>query len=107
MTPSTAAASSPAPAAGFFRAATSSSQVVNGTRGERSTRSSLSRDKTLQARATLGERPLAQILGAVGEQIVGAQMSREFREQLRRDGFAVEPLLQHVERLHPALAHDQ
>ncbi len=34
-------------------------------------------------------------------------MRGKFRDQLRRDGFAIEPLLQHVERLHPAVAHDQ
>ena len=44
---------------------------------------------------------------AVGEKIVGAQMRGKFGDQLRRDGFAVEPLLQHVEGLHAALAHDQ
>ncbi len=66
-----------------------------------------SRDKAFQPRAALGKGPLAQILAAVGKQVVGTQMSGEFRDQLRRHGFAVEPLLQHVERLHPALAHDQ
>ena len=34
-------------------------------------------------------------------------MRRKFGHQFRRDGFAIEPLLQHVERLHAAVAHDQ
>ena len=34
-------------------------------------------------------------------------MRGKFGEQLWRDGFAIEPLLQHVERLHAAIAHDQ
>ena len=54
-----------------------------------------------------GERQLAQILVAVGKQIVGAQMRGKFGHELLRDAFAIEPLLQHVERLHAAVAHDQ
>ena len=54
-----------------------------------------------------GERQFAQIVVAVDQQIVGAQMRRKFREQLGADGLAIEPLLQHVEALHPAVAHDQ
>ena len=53
------------------------------------------------------ERQVAQIVVAVGEQIVGAQVRGEFGEQLRRHRFAIEALLQHVERLHAAVAHDQ
>ena len=34
-------------------------------------------------------------------------MRGKLGDQLRRDGFAVEPLLQHVERLHAMIAHDQ
>ena len=63
--------------------------------------------KASQPRAPLGERQLAQVLAAFDQQIVGAQMRGKFRQQLRRHGLAVEPLLQHVERLHAAVAHDQ
>ena len=86
ITPSTASASSPAPAdAGSARAAVSSSQVANGTSGERSMRGSSSRAmKRFEPRAPLGERQLAQILVAVDQQIVGAQMRGKFGEQLRR-----------------------
>ncbi len=34
-------------------------------------------------------------------------MRGEFGDQFCRDGFAIEPLLQHVERLHAAVPHDQ
>ena len=50
---------------------------------------------------------VAQVLVTVGKQIVGAQMRGKFGEQLRRYGLAVETLLQDVERLHAAVAHDQ
>ena len=65
------------------------------------------RDEGFEPRAALGERALAQVLVAVDQQIVGAQMRRKFGQQLGVDGLAVEPLLQHVEALHPAFAHDQ
>ena len=42
-----------------------------------------------QAFAPRGKRKIAQVLHAIGEKIVGAQMRREFGKQLRRDGFAV------------------
>ena len=78
------------------------------TSGERSTRGSSSRaTNCFEPRAARGERKLAQILLAVGEQIVGAQMRGKLGHEFGRDGFAIEPLLQHVERLHAALAHDQ
>ena len=41
------------------------------------------------------------------KQVVGAQMDRIFLDQFRRHRFAVEPLLQHVERLHAAVAQHQ
>ena len=44
---------------------------------------------------------------AFDQQIVGAQMRGKFGQQLRVHGLAVEPLLQHVERLHAAVAQDQ
>ena len=69
--------------------------------------SSSARQQASEPRAPLGERTLAQILRAIDQQIVGAQMRGKFRQQLRRDGLAVEPLLQHVEGLHAALAHHQ
>jgi hypothetical protein len=49
----------------------------------------------------------AQVLLAVDQQIVCAQVRGEFSQQLARDGFAIEPLLQHAEALHPPGAHDQ
>ena len=64
-------------------------------------------DERLEPRAALRERQLAQVFVAVDQQIVGAQMRRKFHQQLRRDGLAVEPLLQHVEGLHAAVAQDQ
>ena len=107
MTPSTASASAPA-AAGSARAAASSSQVANGhQRRDVDARIVEPRHEGFEPRAPLGERPVAQVLAAVDEQIVGAQMRGKFGEQLGVDGLAVEPLLQHVEALHAALAQDQ
>ena len=63
--------------------------------------------KIFEPLAPLGKGPLTQVLPAVGEETVGAQMRGKIRHQLGRDGFAVEALLQHVEALHPAIAHDQ
>ena len=40
--------------------------------------------KASQPRAPLGERQLAQVLVALDQQIVGAQMRGKFRQQLRR-----------------------
>ena len=34
-------------------------------------------------------------------------MRGKFRHELSGDGFAIKPLLQNVEGLHPAIAHDQ
>jgi len=65
------------------------------------------RDEFLQPGAPLGKRTLAQILFALDQEVVGAQMRGEFRQQLGVDGFAIEPLLQHVEALHAAVAQDQ
>jgi hypothetical protein len=65
------------------------------------------RNELRQPRAAFGERHCAQIVAAFSQQIVGAQVRREFAKQLRRYGFAIEPLLQHVERLHAAFAQDQ
>src|SRR6185369_1145916 len=64
-------------------------------------------DQPFQPRAALRERQLAQVLAILGEQVVGAQMRGEFLQQLRIHGFAVEPLLQHVERLYASIAQDQ
>ena len=85
--------------AGSARAAASSSQLANGTSGERSTRGSPSlRDAALPARARRSiERQRAHILAAFDQQIVGAQMQREIPRAAWRHGLAVEPLLQHVE----------
>ena len=55
------------------------------------------RDESFEARAAVDEWKLAQVFFAVGEKIVGAQMRGKLRRQLAGDGFAVEPLLQHVE----------
>ena len=107
--PSTASASAPAPAAaGLFRAALRSSQLANGNeRREIDARLVEPGDKLFEPRAPRRERQLAQILIAVGEKIVGAQMRGKLGHQFFGDGFAIEPLLQHVERLHALVAHDQ
>ena len=76
-------------------------------RGEIDTRIVQPRDEFFQQLAALGERALAQILLALGKQIISAQMRWKFRQQFRVDGFAVEPLLQDVERLHASVTHDQ
>ena len=65
------------------------------------------RDQRFEPRAPLGEGQLAQVLAVFDQEIVGAQMRGKFGEQLRVHGLAVEPLLQHVERLHAAVAQDQ
>ena len=59
------------------------------------------RDEGFQPPAPLRERPLAQILAALDQEVVGAQMRGKLGEQLRRNGFAVQPLLQHVEATAP------
>ena len=64
-------------------------------------------DEIFQPFAPFRERQFAQIVLVVAEQIIGAQMDREFLDQLRRDDLAVEPLLQNVETLHAAFAQDQ
>ena len=81
-------------------------RTARAARGRRADRSSLC-DEGFQPRAPLGEGQVAQVLGAVHQQIVGAQMRGKLQQQLRRHGLAVQPLLQHVERLHAAVAHDQ
>ncbi len=98
--PSTACASAPT---GSLRAAASSSQLANGTSGERSTlRRIEAGDEALEPGPPLDEGKRAQVLLAVDQQIVCAQMGRKLRQQPGVDGLAVEPLLQHVEALHPA-----
>ena len=62
-------------------------------------------NESLKPRAAFGEGQFAQIVPVVAEQIIGAQVDREILDQLRRDHFAVEALLQHVEALHPTVAH--
>ena len=64
-------------------------------------------DEFLEVRAALDERQFAQIVLIVAEQIVGAQMDRKILDQFRRNDFSVQPLLQHVEGLHAALAQHQ
>ena len=82
--------------------------MAKGTSGEISMREVFEpRDQRFQPRAPFGERQLAQVLAVLDQQIIGAQMRGKFRQQLRVDGLAVEPLLQHVERLHAAVAQDQ
>ncbi len=65
------------------------------------------RDEIFKPGPALGERTFAQVFAAVGKQIIGAQMGGKLIEQFRCDGFAIEPLLQHVERLYAMVAHDQ
>ena len=107
--PSTASASAPAPAAAGSCAR--GGELVPGRerhqRREIDARLAEPRDEGLQPRAPLGERTLAQVLVAIDQQIVGAQMRGKLGQQLGVDGLAVEPLLQHVEALHAAVAHDQ
>ena len=97
--------------AGIFRIPSRGDQFVPGR--ERNQRRKIGTrivepgNEGLQSLPALGKGQFAQILAAVGKQIVGAQMGRKFGEQLWRDGFAVEPLLQHVERLHAPFAQDQ
>ena len=64
-------------------------------------------DEGLQPTASLGEGQGAQILLALEQDVVDAQMRRKLRDELRRHGLPVQALLQHVEALHPAFAHDQ
>ena len=64
-------------------------------------------DEGLQAPAPLGEGQGAQVLLALGQDVVDAQMRRKLRDELRRHGLPVQALLEHVEALHPAVAHDQ
>ena len=107
--PSTAPASSPAPAAAGILACRG--ELVPGGKGNErrdvDARLVEPRDERFEPRAALDERQLAQILVAVDQQIVGAQVRGKFGEQLGVDALAVEPLLQHVEALHAAVAHDQ
>src|SRR6476620_7945973 len=105
MTPSTASASAPA-STGLARARASASQSANAICGETSMRASPSH-KRLESRAPFRQRQLAQVFVAFDQKVVGTQMRRKLSEELRRDRFAVEPLLQNVERLNAALAHDQ
>ena len=65
------------------------------------------RNELFEPPPAVGERELTQILLAVGQEVIGAQVRGKFRHELVGDGFAIEPLLQHVERLHAAIAHDQ
>ena len=82
--------------------------MPNGTSGERSTRGSMqARDERFQPCPALREGTLAQVFLAVYQEVVGAQMGGKFSQQLGVDALAVEPLLQDVETLHPAVAHDQ
>ena len=64
-------------------------------------------DEGLQPTASLGEGQGAQVLLALEQDVVDAQMRRKLRDELRRHGLPVQALLQHVEALHPAFAHDQ
>src|SRR6202045_2544332 len=64
-------------------------------------------DQRFEARAPLDERAVTHVAFLVEKKIIGAQMRRKLTEHFRRDGLAVETLLQRIERLHVALAHDQ
>ena len=61
----------------------------------------------LQPLPALHEGQGAQILAALRQQVIGAQVRRIGGDEFRRHGLAVQPLLQDVEALHPPLAHDQ
>src|SRR6202040_4050750 len=64
-------------------------------------------DQRFQARAPLDERAVTHVAFIVEKKIIGAQMRGKLTVHFRRDGLAVEALLQRIERLHVALAHDQ
>ncbi len=68
--------------------------------------SSLASSASSRARRS-AERKIAQVGVAFDQQVVGAQMRGKLGEQFWRHGLAVQALLQHVERLHAALAQDQ
>ena len=109
MQPSIASASGPAPTeAGSARAAARSSQDRERHHGrEVDARIVEARDERLQAPAPLGKGQGAQVLVALGQDVVDAQMRRKIGDQLRGHGLPVQALLQHVEALHPSVAHDQ
>src|SRR4029077_10542631 len=65
------------------------------------------RDERFQPCPAFREGTLAQVFLAVYQEVVGAEMGGKFSQQLGVDALAIEPLLQDVETLHPAVAHDQ
>jgi len=109
MTPSTASASSPAPAlAGFFSCGRECLPAVEGDRRRQVDAGVIEPcHKTFQPRPAFGKRQGTQVGIALAEQVVGAQMDRIVLYQLRRYDLAVQPLLQHVEALHAAIANHQ
>src|SRR3954447_13262028 len=64
-------------------------------------------DERFQPCPALHEGTLAQVFLAVYQEVVGAKMGGKFSQQLGVDALAIEPLLQDVETLHSAVAHDQ
>ena len=65
------------------------------------------RDERLEPFAALGEGQVAQVLVALGQDVVDAQMHRKIGDQFRRHGLPVEALLEHVEALHAPVPDDQ
>ncbi len=64
-------------------------------------------DEGSELRAPLAEGKGTQVLAVERQQVVGADRGGIVGEQLHRDGAPVQPLLQHAERLHEAVAHDE
>ena len=65
------------------------------------------RDERFQPCPAFREGTLPQVFLALHQEVVGAEMGGKFGQQLGVDALAIEPLLQDVETLHPAVAHDQ
>ena len=65
------------------------------------------RDEALPAARAAGEGQRAQILAAFDQQIVGAQVRREFGQQLAFTVLRLSRCCSTLKRLHAALAHDQ
>ena len=84
--PSTASASAPAPAAAgsFARRREFLPGRERNERREIDARLAEPRDEVFQPGAARGERQRAQILVAVGEEVIGAQMRGKFGQQLWR-----------------------
>ncbi len=90
------------------RISDSASTLSNGIMADRSMRVGRVRANHASSRARRSvERQRAQILGAVEQQVVEADVNGEVAQHLGADDLAVEALLQVGERRDDAVAHDQ